>query len=177
MLKKTLLPCLMLCLLALPAKADELVDPSSFICAELVALTVSGLPPMFEALQIDGYSSAGRDNVIADPMIMQSLLVDTIQACENRPTDKVLAIWDKLSSLRTYDKQSRWKADTTTCGDYYEDEENGSGFVIWLDGYNRKKNKTKDSVFRDDATTQDFLNACKEKPKALVFDVLKESAR
>jgi hypothetical protein len=163
--------------MCLPARADELIDPDTFICAELVALTTSGLPPMFESLQMDGYTSAKRGNVIADPLILRDVLLDVMKACESRPATKVRAIWKETAESYTYDKDSRWKANTTTCAMYNDDEENGSGFVIWLDGYNRAKNDTEKSVLKDDDAIQGFLKACREKPESLVLDVLKESAK
>ena len=59
--------CLMLSLPVAAQAADEKIDPATYICAELVATGVSGQPPLFEGLQIDGYAAAALDKPVADP--------------------------------------------------------------------------------------------------------------
>lgn len=59
-MKKWLLCCCLLLALPLAAQAeDEKIDPANYICAEFVAQgAVSQDPPVFQALQIDGYVSS-----------------------------------------------------------------------------------------------------------------------
>ncbi|MDE7241435.1 MAG: hypothetical protein K2N62_06100, partial [Desulfovibrio sp.] len=77
MLKK-LLPCCCALLLATTASAGDKIDPASYICAELVAATVSGEPPLFEGLQLDGYAAARAGAPVADPALLQPLLLEAV---------------------------------------------------------------------------------------------------
>ena len=61
--------------------------------------------------------------------------------------------------------------------DYSANEDDGSGFVIWLDGYNRQKSGKPGSVLESDDTLKAYLNACSKKPEALMLDVMKESVK
>ena len=179
-MKKVLVLCCLLLGLPLAAQADnEKIAPDSFICAELVTapMTDGGQPPIFEALQIDGYVSAGAGDTAAHPDILASLLTGVYTYCQSHPTDKVADVWAKARKAQDIPKGDTWQADKTKCSDYNADPDNGSGFVIWLDGYNRGKNKTEASVLNSDATLKVFLDACVKQPDALMLDVLAKSAK
>ena len=158
--------------------AGEKIDPAAFICAELIASpTTTGEPPLFEALQIDGYVSAAHDNIVADPRIMAPLLEQVYVACQAAPTEKVLTFWQQGREAFAIDEKSPWRADTTTCGDYAADEDDGSGFLVWLDGYNRQKNAQTVSVLTTNESLEAFLDSCKKQPKALMLEVMKEQSK
>ncbi|MDR3358588.1 MAG: hypothetical protein LBN96_07030 [Desulfovibrio sp.] len=158
--------------------AGEKINPADFICAELVALpTTTGEPSLFEALQLDGYAGADLDNPVADPQIMAPLLEQVYVACQAEPAEKALTFWRKGRESFAVVGDSPWRADKTTCGDYAADEDDGSGFVIWLDGYNRRKNKSAASVLESDDTVKAFLDNCRQRPRSLMLDVMKESAK
>jgi hypothetical protein len=168
----------MMLVFATKAWSEEKIDPADFICAELVALpTTTGEPSLFEALQIDGYVSAARNNNVADPQIMAPLLEQVYMACQANPTEKVLTFWRSGQEMFTIAEDGPWKADKTTCGDYAVNEEDGSGFLIWLDGYNRQKNGLTASVLENDASLNAFLAKCKKEPQSLMLDVMKESVK
>ena len=96
MKKLFILCCLMLTLPAGAQAADEKIDPSNFICAELVAISsTSGQPPLFEGLQIDGYAAAAQGKAVADPDIMAPLLEQVYAACQAKPTEKVVTLWQE----------------------------------------------------------------------------------
>lgn len=176
-MKKLLILCCLM--LALPAKlqaADEKIDPAAFICAELVAIaSTSGQPPLFEGLQIDGYVAAAQGQTVADPGIMAPLLAQAYAACQAKPTEKVATVWQAARKNQTVSGESPWRADKTTCKDYSANEDDGSGFVIWLDGYNRRKSGKPGSVLESNETLKAFLDACAKKPAALMSDVMQES--
>lgn len=178
-MKKILLLCFLL--LGLPAAAlaaNEKIDPTTYICAELVALpTTDGQPPLFEALQIDGFASAAQGKTVADPEIMAPLLSQVYAACQSQPTEKVLTLWEKGRETLPVAEDGSWKADKTRCKDYAANEEDGSGFLVWLDGYNRQKSGKPASVLESNDTVDAYLEACGQKPEALMIDVMRESAR
>lgn len=173
-----ILCCLILALPAGLQAADEKIDPSTFICAELVALaSTSGQPPLFEGLQIDGYAAAAQGKTIADPNIMAPLLAQAYAACQAKPTEKVAAVWQAARKNQSVSAESPWRADKTTCKDYSANEDDGSGFVIWLDGYNRQKSGKPGSVLESNETLKAYLNACSKKPDALMLDVMRENVQ
>ena len=180
-MKKVLVLCCLLMGLPVAAQAaNDKISPSSFICAELVTMpmTDGGQPPIFEALQIDGYVSVGMGDTVAHPDILAPLLTGVYTYCQSHPTEKVAGIWAKARKAQDMPQDDdTWRADKTTCGNYNADPDNGSGFVIWLDGYNRGKNKTEASVLNNDATLKAFLDACGKQPDALMLDVLAKSAK
>lgn len=179
-MKKVLVLCCLLLGLPVAAQADnDKIAPDTFICAELVTMpmTDGGQPPIFEALQIDGYASAGLGDTVAHPDILAPLLTEVYTYCQNHPTDKVADIWAKARKAQTMPEGDTWQADKTKCSDYNADPDNGSGFVIWLDGYNRGKNKTDASVLESDDTLKAFLGACAKQPDALMLDVMAKSAK
>lgn len=168
-------------MLTLPAgaqAADEKIDPSNFICAELVAISsTSGQPPLFEGLQIDGYAAAAQGKAVADPDIMAPLLEQVYAACQAKPTEKVVTLWQEARKNQPVTADGPWRADKTTCKDYKANEDDGSGFVIWLDGYNRQKSGKPGSVLESDDTLKAYLDACSKKPEALMLDVMRESVK
>lgn len=170
--------CLMLALPAGLQAADEKIDPSAFICAELVAIaSASGQPPLFEGLQIDGYVAAAQGKTVADPNIMPPLLEQAYAACQAKPTEKVAAVWQAARKNQPVADAGAWRADKTTCKDYSANEDDGSGFVIWLDGYNRQKSGKPGSVLESNETLKAYLDACSKKPDALMIDVMRESVK
>ena len=179
-MKKVLVLCCLLLGLPMTAQADnEKIAPDSFICAELVTIpmTDGGQPPIFESLQIDGYASAKLGDPVAHPEILAPILTEVYAYCQAKPTDKVADVWTKARKAQPTPEKGTWQADKTTCKNYNDDPDNGSGFVIWLDGYNRGKNKTQASILENDETLKVFLDACAKQPDALMLDVLAKSAK
>ena len=176
MLKKLLLCCCAL-LLATAVSAEEKIDPASYICAELVAATVSGEPPLFEGLQLDGYAAAKAGAPVADPALLQPLLLEVYDTCQAAPADKVLPHGEEARKTKPVATEGPWRADRTTCKDYAANEEDGSGFVIWLDGYQRAKSGADASALESNDSLNAFLDACKKEPDALMLDVLAKSVK
>jgi hypothetical protein len=177
-MKKLLIFCCIVLNLSTTVSAGEKIDPTGFICAELVALpTTTGEPSLFEALQIDGYVGAALGNPVADPQIMAPLLEQVYVACQAEPAEKVLTFWEKGRKTIAIAEDGPWRADRTTCEDYAANEDDGSGFVIWLDGYNRQKNSLAASVLESDDALNAFLDKCRERPRALMLDVMGESVK
>ena len=176
MLKKLLLCCCAL-LVATTVSAEEKIDPASYICAELVAATVSGEPPLFEGLQLDGYAAAKAGAPVADPALLQPLLLEVYDTCQAAPADKVLPHWEEARKTKPVATEGPWRADRTTCKDYAANEEDGSGFVIWLDGYQRGKSGQPASALESNESLDAFLDACKKQPDALMLDVLAKSVK
>ena len=177
MLKKPLLCCCALLLAASAVSAEEKIDPASYICADLVAATVSGEPPLFEGLQLDGYAAARAGAPVADPALLQPLLLEVYDTCQAAPADKVLPHWEKARKEKPVAAEGPWRADKTLCKDYAANEEDGSGFVIWLDGYQRAKSGQPASALESNESLDAFLNACKQQPDALMLDVLAGSVK
>lgn len=177
MLKKLLLCCCALLLTAPSVSAEEKIDPATYICAELVAATVSGEPPLFEGLQLDGYAAAKAGASVADPALLQPLLLEVYDTCQAAPADKVLPHWAEARKQKVAATEGPWRADKTTCKDYAANEEDGSGFVIWLDGYQRGKSGAPASALESNESLDAFLEACKKQPDALMLDVLAESVK
>lgn len=177
MLKPLFYCCCALLLAATAVSAEEKIDPESYICAELVAATVSGEPPLFEGLQLDGYAAARAGAPVADPALLQPLLLEVYDTCQAAPADKVFPHWEKARKEKLVATDGPWRADKTTCKDYAANEEDGSGFVIWLDGYQRGKSGAPASALESNESLDAFLEACKKQPDALMLDVLAESLK
>lgn len=156
---------------------DEKIDPETFICAELVATSTDTTPPLFEGLQLDGYAAGLASQPIADAAIMEPLLLQVYDSCSAKPTEKAIDHWQALRKKQTLPDSGAWRADKTTCGDYAANEDDGSGFVIWLDGYQRAKTGKKASILKDQATLDHFLAVCKANPGRLMYDVMVENAK
>ena len=133
-MKKWLLCCCLLLALPLAAQAeDEKIDPANYICAEFVAQgAVSQDPPVFQALQIDGYVSSNIGYTVADPQAINVLVPQAYLMCQEQPTAVVAEIWEPLKKKLPRPISGEWEADVTKCRAYNEHPENGSGFVIWL---------------------------------------------
>lgn len=86
-MKKWLLCCCLLLALPLAAQAeDEKIDPANYICAEFVAQgAVSQDPPVFQALQIDGYVSSNIGYTVADPQAINVLVPQAYLMCQEQP--------------------------------------------------------------------------------------------
>ena len=174
-----ILCCLMLGLPVAVQAGNDKIAPSAYVCAELVTQPIAegGQPPIFEGLQIDGYVSAKMGNPIADPETLAPMLGQVYAACQVDPTKKVATAWEEARKTFPVDTASTWRADKTLCKDYTANPDDGSGFVIWLDGYNRGKSGKSASVLVNDETLKAYLDACAKKPDALMLDVLAESAK
>ena len=176
-MKKWLLCCCLLLALPLAAQAeDEKIDPANYICAEFVAQgAVSQDPPVFQALQIDGYVSSNIGYTVADPQAINVLVPQAYLMCQEQPTAVVAEIWEPLKKKLPRPISGEWEADVTKCRAYNEHPENGSGFVIWLDAYNRQYNVTEKSILAKQETLDKFLAACAKNPDAFMVDVLQET--
>lgn len=157
--------------------ASDKIDPVTYICAEFVASNVDGEPPVFEGLQLDGYASGKTSQPIADSMTLRDMLIEVSASCAEKPTDKTLQHWQNARKNHQIDLNSHWRADKTLCKDYNNDPEDGSGFVIWLDGYVRGKSGKDLSVLGTQEALDNFLAACKANPDSLMAKVLEENAK
>lgn len=157
--------------------ADEKIDPATYICAEIVASSVDGAPPIFEGLQLDGYAAGKAGQAVADPQGLEQILLIVSDSCSAKPGDKALAHWQNARKVFPHVDEGSWRADRTTCGDYQANQDDGSGFVIWLDGYQRAKTGKQASVFKDQATLDHFLEVCAKNPQRLMYDVMVENAK
>ena len=167
--------------LALPAAVraeDEKIDPTTYICAEYVALaSTQSAPPLFQSLQIDGFVSSNIGKTVADPRMVMSLMARTYAVCQRDPTAVAADVWQEMKLELSDPQDEHWKADATTCRQYNDNPDDGSGFVIWLDGYNRHSNVTEKSVLDDQKTLDAFLAAYKKKPDARMIDVMQETLK
>ena len=171
--------CLLLGLPVAVQAGNDKIDPSAYVCAELITQPIAdgGQAPIFEGLQIDGYVSAKMGNPIADPETLAPMLGQVYAACQVDPTKKAAAVWQEARKTFPAGTTSTWRADKTQCKDYTANPDDGSGFVIWLDAYNRGKSGKPASVLVNDDTLKAYLEACAKKPDALMLDVLAENAK
>lgn len=176
-MRKLLATLLLTAIPACACAADEKIDPKTYICAELVASSVDGQPPIFEGLQLDGYAAGLANLPAADPLSQENMLIAVSDSCSAKPADTALSHWQKARQAYPASDIGPWRADKTTCGDYQANEEDGSGFVIWLDGYQRAKTGKSASVFSDQATLDHFLAECAKNPQRLMIDVMIENAK
>ena len=165
--------------LALPAAVraeDEKIDPTTYICAEYVVLaSTQSAPPLFQSLQIDGFVSSNIGKTVADPRMVMSLMARTYAVCQRDPTAVAADVWQEMKLELSDPQDEHWKADATTCRQYNDNPDDGSGFVIWLDGYNRQYSVTKKSILGSDKDIQNFIDACKQRPDDRMIDVLRDS--
>lgn len=169
---------LVLGLAAHPALAADKIDPATYICAEYIALTTTAdQPPLFEGLQLDGYVAAKNGAATADPNILGTLLVELAGQCATKPADKVLPMWEKARKEQNVSSEGEWNAEKSTCKQLNDDRENGEGFVVWLDGYNRQKSGKDASVLGSQESYDAYFEACKANPDKLMIDVLRDSAK
>lgn len=157
--------------------ADEKIDPTNYICAEIVASAVDGVPPIYAALQLDGYAAGKANRAVADPQGLDQVLLMVSDSCAAKPADQVLDHWQTARKVFPAVEEGNWRADKTTCADYQANTDDGSGFVIWLDGYQRAKTGKPASVFTDQATFDHFMEECAKNPKRLMYDVMVENAK
>lgn len=171
---------LLACLLILPVSAmgaSDKIDPATYICAELVASNVSGEPPIFEGLQLDGYASAKSGATGADATTLQAMLIEVSDSCAAKPTEKALEHWQAARKNHPLPDSLSWRADKTTCADYYANPDDGSGFIIWADGYLRGKTGKAASVLSSQEIFDHFLAECKASPDKLVIEVIGANAK
>ncbi|MDE7242345.1 HdeA/HdeB family chaperone, partial [Desulfovibrio sp.] len=126
---------------------------------------------------LDGYAAARAGAPVADPALLQPLLLEVYDTCQAAPADKALPHWEKARKEKPVAADGPWRADKTTCKDYAANEEDGSGFVIWLDGYQRGKSGQPASALESNESLDAFLEACKKQPDALMLDVLAKSVK
>lgn len=162
---------------AFAASPNDKIDPPTYVCAELVAAPgLSPEPPLFPALQLDGWASAEIGSDVASPDTVMLLVGQVYQMCLTKPADSAYAIWKKLREAGP-EPLGTWNARKSTCRDYAENTEDGSGFIIWLDAYNRKAQGTKKSILKSDKDVQRFIDACLRSPDRTMLEVLREKAR
>ena len=114
---------------------------------------------------------------VADPTTMPAVLGEVFAACQAKPTEKAAVLWKEIRKSLPAPADGPWKADKTTCKDYSDNPDDGSGFVIWLDGYHRGKSGKPASVLENNESLAAYLEACSQKPEALMLDVMAESAQ
>ncbi|HIW01187.1 MAG TPA: hypothetical protein H9894_08370 [Candidatus Desulfovibrio intestinipullorum] len=179
MLKKMLFAAFtLLCMPGFVMAANEKIDPATYLCAEYVSseAVLQGEPPLFEGLQIDGYASAAVNMDVASPDTLHILLGQAYMWCEKRPTDTVLSVWQQMRATGPV-PIGEWNAKTSTCADFAMAQEDASGFIIWLDGYNRRLQNTTKSILNSDEDIQSFIDACLISPKRTMLEVLQEQAK
>lgn len=156
--------------------ADEKIDPADYICAELTAANTSGQPPIYEGLQIDGFYSAQMGIPYADPSILAPLLIEVSDSCSSQPADRVLSHWGKARE-KLEAAEGILNVKTYKCADYSANPDDGSGFVIWLDAYNRAEKGKKASVLSSQEAIDGFLEACKADPDKLMIEIIDKMAK
>lgn len=157
--------------------SNDRINPADYICAELV--TAPGLspePPLFPALQLDGWVAAELGEEVASPEVVMLLVGQAYQICLTKPADKVVEHWKELRSIAP-SPESKWKATKTTCREFALDSENASGFIIWLDAYNRQVTGSSKSILNTDEDVQTFIDACMLSPNRTMLEVLRETAK
>lgn len=157
--------------------ADEKIEPESYICAELIAANLDGVPPIYEGLQLDGYYSAQKGLKFADANILAPMLVEVSDSCAAEPTEKALKHWETARKNYPVEENGLWNVSTYKCGDYAENPDDGSGFVIWMDAYNRAKTGKSASVLSSQEAIDQFVEVCKANPGKLMLDVINETVR
>lgn len=157
---------------------SDKINPDEYICAEyLTAVSIEHAPPLFEALQIDGYTAAKMDKTVANSRIMPPIMLEVYALCQSQPEVKVYPLWQQVRSRLPVPEDGLWRADRTTCASYNAAPNDGSGFIIWLDGYIRGKYNTSASVLKNDRDLNAFFEGCKRQPNALIQDVMRKYAK
>lgn len=160
---------------ALAADDNERINPD-YICAQYLALaSTSPSGPLFQALQIDGFVSAELGMTWADPDTIKGLMQAVYGMCEAHPTEPVAVHWEQARRIIADPVEKPWDADVTRCRQLNENPDDGSGFIVWLDGYNRQYSVTKKSILDSDKDIQRFIDACKQRPDDRMLDVLRDS--
>lgn len=179
MVRKLLLSLVLVLSLPALARADnDLIQPDAYLCAELISEPgiMKGEPPLFQALQVDGWVSAEIGQNIASPDTVQVVLTQTYMWCQKNPDVKVMQPWKEMRSTGPK-VEGRWNAETSTCRDYALDPDDASGFIIWLDAWNRKTQNTAKSILKSDSDIQEFIDACMISPQKKMIDVLREHSK
>lgn len=180
-MKKTIFSFALFAFVALmgqQAAAADKIDPATYICAEFDALnSATGQPPIFEGLQIDGYAAAKDGVDAADPSVLGDILVEIAGQCATKPADAILPMWQKVRKSMNPDASGPWNATKSTCKQFSGDRDNGEGFVVWLDGYNRQKTGKDASVLSSQESYDAYFASCKANPDKLMLDVIRELAK
>ena len=101
MVRKLLLSLVLVLSLPALARADnDLIQPDAYLCAELISEPgiMKGEPPLFQALQVDGWVSAEIGQNIASPDTVQVVLTQTYMWCQKNPDVKVMQPWKEMRS-------------------------------------------------------------------------------
>lgn len=157
---------------------NQRIDPD-YSCAEYVALALTESEgPVFQALQIDGFVSAELGTTWVDPDIVKAMMQNVFLVCQEKDhlSNPAAFEWENIKKNVADPPERPWDADVTTCAQYAEDPDNGSGFLIWLDAYNRRYNATDRTILDSDADIQACIAACASRPNDRVLDVLKDVA-
>lgn len=162
-------------LLAAPALAGDKIEPEEYICAQFMAAGVAE-PPVFEALQLDGHYAAANGETVADPALVTPILEEVFTACGEKPEARVYPLWEAARKRHPAPGEGKWRADRSSCADYSADEDNGSGFVIWLDAYQRKLGGSSASILESDEKANAYVAACRKNPQSLMLDLMKKEA-
>ena len=179
-MKKIILCCCIL-LFALHVKqsfaGSDKINPKDYICAEYMAtISIEHAPPLFEGLQIDGFASAKEGTAIADSKILPPIMLEVYALCQSQPEVQVLGLWQKVRQRLPVPPSGKWNADKTKCEQYNKDPDDGSGFVIWLDGYIRGKDDSDKSILKSDIDLNNFIESCKKEPKKLMQETMRKAA-
>ncbi len=159
----------------LAADDNERINPD-YICAQYLALaSTSPTGPLFQALQIDGFVSAELGTTWADPDTVKGVMSAVYPLCEQHPTEPVAVHWEQIRRVVEEPVEKTWDADTSLCSQLNANPDDGSGFIVWLDGYNRQYSVTKKSILDSDKDIQNFIEACKQRPNDKMIDVLRDS--
>lgn len=162
---------------ALAADDNERINPD-YICAQYLALaSTSPEGPLFQALQIDGFVSAEQGTTWADPDTVKGLMRAVYGLCEEHATEPVAVHWEQVKRIIEDPVEKPWDADVTLCRQLNDNPDDGSGFIVWLDAYNRQYSVTKKSILDSDASIQKFINACKQRPDDRMLDVLRDTLK
>lgn len=180
MVRKLLLSLVLV--LSLPALAladNDLIQPDGYLCAELISEPgiMKGEPPLFQGLQVDGWVSAEIGQDIASPDTVQVVLTQAYVWCQKNPGVKLVQPWKEMRTTGPKVQQGQWNARTSTCRDYALAPDDASGFIIWLDAWNRRTQNTARSILKSDADIQEFIDACMISPQKKMIDVLREHAK
>lgn len=157
---------------------SDKIAPAQYICAEYLAtVSIEHAPPLFEALQIDGYTAAKMQKSVAVSRAMPTIMLEVYALCQSQPEAKVYPLWQQVRSRLPFPEDGLWNAEKTTCEAYNADPNDGSGFIIWLDGYIRGKQDNDASVLKNDKDLNAFFAGCAKNPEALVQTVMRKYAR
>ena len=157
------------------AHAGDKIAPEEYICAQFMAAGVAEAP-VFEALQLDGNYAAANGETVADPALVTPILEEVFTVCGEKPEARVYPLWETARKGHPAPTEGKWRADKSTCADFIADEDNASGFIIWLDAYQRKLGKSTASILESDKKANDFMAACRKNPQSLMLDLMKKEA-